>query len=68
MSVVKYAKMPTGGGNSAIITAMAALTAIPLVAADISPNPHQVTRTVETDTDATLSDFANLGVLRKRGD
>ena len=38
------------------------------ISAEISPNPHQVARIVETDTDGTLSDFANLGVLRKRGE
>lgn len=38
------------------------------ISAEISPNPHQVTRIVETDTDATFSNFANLGVLRKRGE
>ena len=43
-------------------------TTLSAISAGISPNPHQVTRIVETDADDTISDFANLGVLRKRGE
>ena len=60
------------GIGRAYATYAAALAAdsatFPAIASDISPNPHQVTRIVETDTDAALSDFANLGALRKRGE
>ena len=41
---------------------------MPLGAADISPNPHQITRIVEADSATTLSEFANNGELRKRGE
>ena len=58
--------------SQAYATCAAALAVVgmtlPAIPAEISPNPHQVTRIVETDTDATLEDFDNLGVLRKRGE
>lgn len=45
----------------------AACATIPAIAADISPNPHQVTRIIDSATDTTISGFANNGQLRKRG-
>ena len=41
--------------------------AVPLRAADISPNPHQVTRIVDVAGDKAITNFANNGILRKRG-
>ncbi|MBR3086071.1 MAG: hypothetical protein IKH04_06675 [Kiritimatiellae bacterium] len=45
----------------------AASTILSAIAADISPNPHQMTRIVDAETDTTISGFANNGQLRKRG-
>lgn len=55
-------------GTASMLATLCAL-AMPTssLAAGISPNPHQVTRIVETDTDTTISGFANNGQLRKRG-
>lgn len=50
------------------VFALAVLAILPLGAADISPNPHQITRIVENDSAATISEFANNGELRKRGE
>ena len=49
-------------------TMLTVAAALPLLAADITPNPHQVTRILEVGTDTTLSDLASGGQLRKRGE
>ena len=49
-------------------TMLTVAAALHLLAADITPNPHQVTRILEFGTDTTLSDLASGGQLRKRGE
>lgn len=51
----------------AIACGIATVSFAPLCAADISPIPHQVTRIVDVQGDATITSFANDGLLRKRG-
>ncbi len=50
-----------------LATMLTVAAALHLLAADITPNPHQVTRIVDAETDTTISGFANNGQLRKRG-
>ena len=49
------------------VAAAVSLAVLPLGAADISPNPQQMTRNVDVASDTTITGFANNGVLRKRG-
>ena len=68
MNATNRIKMAMGGGMTSVLIAHLAIVSLPLGAADISPNPHQITRIVETDSDTTLAEFANNGELRKRGE
>ena len=68
MNAINRIKMAMAGGMTSVLIAHLAIVSLPLGAADISPNPHQITRIVETDSDTTLAEFANNGELRKRGE
>ena len=68
MNAINRIKMAMAGGMTSVLIAHLAIVSLPLGAADISPNPRQITRIVETDSDTTLAEFANNGELRKRGE
>ena len=68
MNAINRIKMAMAGDMTPVLIAHLAIVSLPLGAADISPNPHQITRIVETDSDTTLAEFANNGELRKRGE
>lgn len=68
MNATKCIGMAMGWGKLSVLIALFAIVSLPLGAADISPNPHQITRIVEADSATTLSEFANNGELRKRGE
>ena len=67
MNATNSIKMAMGGGVASVLIAHLAIVSLPLGAADISPNPHQVTRVVDVAGDAEIAGFANNGILRKRG-